>query len=117
MYRLETGVSEAAFKTRLILGGKLLVTCVEEVSAVRGSFQGGWHLYAFNPETGHWAQLILFRPRRGVNPPRVLRTVNGVCSLMKDLGFPAGVIPFGVGSGVEASKSGNILVHNSVVFT
>ena len=114
MFRVEYGVSESAFRTMVIMGEKILVVCSDEVSAVRGSFQGGWHLYAFNPETGNWAQLNLFRPIRGVYPPRVVRTVSGVCSLLKDLGFPAGVIPFGVGSGVEASRSGSILIHDSV---
>ncbi len=114
MFRMEFGVSEAAFRTMVILGEKILIVCSDEVTPVRGSFHGGWHLYAFNPDSGNWAQLTLFRPKGGQNPPRVLRTVNGVCSVMKDLGFPAGIIPFGVGSGVEASRSGSVLVHDSV---
>jgi hypothetical protein len=115
-YRLEGGVSEAGFRDCLDRGGRLLILCVEDARPGRGNFQGGWKFYALNPEKNKWTALNLFRPQRGVNPPRVIRTVNGVCSLLKDLGFPAGIIPFGVGSGVETSKAGDMRFSDSVLF-
>ena len=116
MYRLESGASEAGFREYLIGSGKLLILCTEDAIPTRGNFQGGWQFYALNPQTGKWVVLNLFRPRRGVTPPRVVKTVNGACSFMKDVGFPAGIIPFGVGSGVETSKSGDMRFIGSVVF-
>ncbi len=116
MYRLESGVSEAGFKECLEGSGQLLILCTEEARTGRGNFQGGWQLFAFNPETERWATLNLFRPRRGVTPPRIIKTVNGVCSFIIDAGFPAGIIPFKVGSGVEASKAGDVRYISRVVF-
>lgn len=114
MIQLESGVSEAGFKDMIERGGKILVVCTESASPVRGNFQGGWKFYAQNPDTGKWAALNLFRARRGVFPPRILKTVNGVCAFLKDLGYPTGVIPYGVGSGVETDKDGNIRFISSV---
>lgn len=116
MYHLESGMSEAGFKECMNQSGKLLVVCTLAAKPGRGNFQGGWQLYALNPETERWTTLNLFRQRRGVNSPRIIGTVNGLCSFIIDAGFPAGVIPYRVGSGIEASKTGDIRYFSRVDF-
>lgn len=114
MYQLEDGLSEAAFKECADQGQKVLIICVEAPTPARGNFRGGWQLFAFNPNTGKWAPLNLFRPKGGIHSRRVVRTINGLCRLLKDLGFPVAVVPFGIGSGVETSKSGDLRYINDM---
>lgn len=114
MYQVENGLSEAAFKECADRGKKILVLCVKDAYPERGNFRGGWKIFAFNPETRRWAPLNLFRTHQGRHPPRIIRTINGLCRLLKDLEFPAGAVPYGQGAGIETNKSGDMFFFSTV---
>lgn len=108
MYRLESGVNESVFKDCIDAGGKLRIYCKADAQPAKGSFQGGWILYSQNPDTGDWVRLNLFRTVKSGSYPRIFKTANGVLGFIIDLGFPAGLIPFKQGAGIETDKQGNM---------
>ena len=106
VYRLENGVSEAAFKQRLDGSGKLLVVCTEAAERARGHLPGGWQFYVLNKASERWAPLHLFRVVKGETKPRLFKTVDGVCGYLMSLGLPAALVPVREGDGYEINMDG-----------
>jgi len=115
MYRLENGVSEAAFKDRLESSKKLLVVCTEAAERARGHLPGGWQFYVLNEATSRWAPLNLFRIVKGEQVPRVFKTVDGVCGFLINLGLPVALAPVREGDGYEIDLDGTVTFRSSVL--
>ncbi len=115
MYRLENGVSEAAFKERLDSSGKLLVVCTEAAGRARGHLPGGWLFFVFNKASERWAPLHLFRLVKGETKPRLFKTVDGVCGYLISLGLPVALAPVREGDGYEIHIDGNVVHRPGVV--
>lgn len=114
VYRLENGVSEAAFKQRLDGSGKLLVVCTETAERARGHLPGGWQFYVFNKASERWAPLHLFKVINGETKPRLFKTVDGVCGYLMSLGLPAALVPVREGDGYEINMDGTVTFHPGV---
>lgn len=114
-YRLENGVSEAAFKERLDGSGKLLVVCSVAGERAPGHLPGGWRFYALNKKTKRWSPLILFRMVKGEAQMRIFKTVDGVCGYMMSLGLPVALAPVREGDGYEIDMDGTVTHRPGVV--
>lgn len=114
-YRLENGVSEAAFKERLDGSETLLVLCTEAGERAPGHLSGGWQFYVLNKATLRWAPLMLFRMVRGEPKPRIFKTVDGVCGYLMSLGLPVALAPVREGDGYEISMDGTVTYHPGIV--
>ena len=113
-YRLENGVSEAAFKERLAGSQKLLVVCMKDATKAPGHLPGGWQFFALNHTTQRWAPLHLSRMQRGETKPRQFKTVDGVCGYMMDLGLPVALAPLREGDGYEVDMDGTAIRRTGV---
>lgn len=115
VYRLENGVSDAAFRQRLDGSGKLLVVCTEDAERARGHLPGGWQFYVLNETSKRWAPLHLFRVINGETKPRMFKTVDGVCGYFMSLGLPAALVPVREGDGYEINMDGTATFRPGVI--
>lgn len=113
-YRVENGVSEAAFKERLAGSGKLLVVCLETATRLPGHLPGGWQFFVLNDETGRWAPLHKFRVVKGETQPKLFKTVDGVCGYMMSLGLPVALAPVREGDGCEVGMDGSSIYRHGI---
>lgn len=102
------GATEKEFKELVAGSGRVTVVCRQRAVFSSGHYKGIWEVFAYSVDDRKWR--ILFTQDRsdrrfGV---RTFKTLNGMCSFLKGLGFEFCALTFEAGSSIEINLDGSV---------